>query len=187
LGRVPRSTPPDAQYSHEPCVAVARNWTRYLKPAFRHLGARTPGSRSLEMRLRAHPWLTDAAMTIADIARVHPRLRRGLTRYPVVRAWLDRAHAYPSIRALLSPRVRYAFTPRVRPEAGALRHSGCRRKVSLGLFQHEIALGHQARREHHLVDVEVGGPCFGFPMLRHEPKGLDLRSQRRVPQDGFER
>jgi glutathione S-transferase len=105
------------QYSHEPYVAVARNWIRYLKAKDRYAD-RLPeiwerGHRAfgvMELRLRAHPWLTDAGMTIADLAlfaytHVAEEGEFDLTRYPGLRAWLDRVHAHPGIRPLSSPRA----------------------------------------------------------------------------------
>ena len=70
------------QYSHEPYVAVARNWIRYLK-AKERFADRLPeiwqrGHRALgvmELRLASCPWLTDSGMTIADIDYSIPAIR----------------------------------------------------------------------------------------------------------------
>jgi glutathione S-transferase len=103
------------QYSHEPYVAVARNWIRYLKAKERY-AERLPeiwerGHRALgvmELRLRAHPWLTDAGVTIADLAlfaytHVADEGEFDLVRYPGVRAWLARFHSVPGVRPLAPP------------------------------------------------------------------------------------
>ncbi|HET8727284.1 MAG TPA: glutathione S-transferase family protein, partial [Alphaproteobacteria bacterium] len=50
-------------------------------------------------------WLTDAGMTIADIALFAYTHRAGegefdLSRYPGIVAWLDRTHTRPGIRPL---------------------------------------------------------------------------------------
>lgn len=100
------------QYSHEPYVAVARNWIHYLK-AKERFADRLPdiwdrGHRALgvmELRLRSHSWLTDAGMTIADIAlfaytHVAEEGEFDLSRYQGVRAWLDRLGKHPGIRPI---------------------------------------------------------------------------------------
>jgi glutathione S-transferase len=100
------------QYSHEPYVAVARNWIRYLK-AKERFADRLPeiwqrGYRALgvmELRLTSHEWLTDAGMTIADIALfaytdVAEEGDFDLSPYLGVRRWLDRLRAYPGMRPL---------------------------------------------------------------------------------------
>jgi glutathione S-transferase len=105
------------QYSHEPYIAVARNWIRYLKARDRYAD-RLPeiwerGHRALgimELRLQAHPWLTDAGITIADLAlfaytHVAEEGEFDLTRYPGLRAWLDRVRAHPGIRPLSPARA----------------------------------------------------------------------------------
>jgi glutathione S-transferase len=103
------------QYSHEPYVAVARNWIRYLKAKDRY-AERLPeiwerGHRALgvmELRLQLHPWLTDAGFTVADIAlfaytHVADEGEFDMGRYPGIRAWLHRVHAHPGIRPLAPP------------------------------------------------------------------------------------
>jgi glutathione S-transferase len=64
----------------------------------------------MEARLGAHPWLTDAGMTVADIAlfgytHVAEEGEFDLGRYPGVRAWLDRVHAHPGIRPISAPHL----------------------------------------------------------------------------------
>ena len=105
------------QYSHEPYVAVARNWIRHLKAKERYAD-RLPeiwqrGHRALgvmELRLASNPWLTDAGMTIADIALfaytdVADEGEFDLAAYPGVRHWLDRLRVYPRIRPLSAPKA----------------------------------------------------------------------------------
>ncbi|MGO9830330.1 MAG: glutathione S-transferase family protein [Myxococcaceae bacterium] len=100
------------QYSHEPYVAVARNWIRYLRAKERYAD-RLPdiwerGHRAfkvMERRLQGHPWLTDAGITIADLAlfaytHVAEEGEFDLSPYIGMRAWLDRLRAYPRIRPL---------------------------------------------------------------------------------------
>jgi glutathione S-transferase len=100
------------QYSHEPYIAVARNWIRFLK-AKERFQDRLPdiwerGYRALgvmERRLAAHAWLTDSGMTIADISlfaytHVAEEGEFDLAGYPGVRAWLDRVLASPGIRPM---------------------------------------------------------------------------------------
>jgi glutathione S-transferase len=100
------------QYSHEPYIAVARNWIRFLK-AKQSYADRLPdvwarGNRALgvmEQRLRNHSWLTDGGMTIADIAlfaytHVAEEGEFDLSPYPGVRAWLERSKQHPGIRPL---------------------------------------------------------------------------------------
>jgi glutathione S-transferase len=102
------------QYSHEPYIAVARNWIHFLKAKERYQD-RFPdiwerGYRALgvmERRLAAHPWLTDGGMTIADIAlfaytHVAEQGEFDLSRYAGVRAWLDRVRAFPGIQPMLT-------------------------------------------------------------------------------------
>lgn len=100
------------QYSHEPYIAVARNWIAHLKAKDR-FADRLPdiwerGHRALavmERRLAGHDWLTDSGMTIADIAlfaytQVAEEGEFDLSRYPGLRAWLARVRAHPGIRPL---------------------------------------------------------------------------------------
>lgn len=103
------------QYSHEPYVAVARNWISHLKAKERFID-RLPdiwarGHRALgvmELRLRSQPWLTDAGMTIADLAlfaytHVAEEGEFDLLPYPGLRRWLDRLRQVPGVRPLSSP------------------------------------------------------------------------------------
>ncbi len=103
------------QYSHEPYVAVARNWIHYLKAKDRYAD-RLPdiwerGHRALgvmELRLGTHSWLTDSGMTVADIAlfaytHVAEEGEFNLAPYPGLRAWLDRVRSHPGVRPLSSP------------------------------------------------------------------------------------
>lgn len=103
------------QYSHEPYIAVARNWIRYLKAKEKFID-RLPdiwarGNRALgvmELRLQAHPWLTDAGATIADLAlfaytHVAEEGEFDLLPYPGLRRWLDRLRKLPGIRPLPVP------------------------------------------------------------------------------------
>jgi glutathione S-transferase len=105
------------QYSHEPYVAVARNWIRFLNAKERYAD-RLPeiwerGHRALgvmENRLRAHRWLTDSGMTIADLAlfaytHVADEGEFDLNRYPGIRDWLSRILEDPAIRPLSRPTV----------------------------------------------------------------------------------
>ncbi len=103
------------QYSHEPYVAVARNWIRYLRAKERYADRLQEiwerGHRALavmERRLHTHPWLTDTGMTIADLSLfaytdVAEEGEFDLAHYPGLRAWLDRLRAHPDIRPLSRP------------------------------------------------------------------------------------
>ena len=100
------------QYSHEPYIAVARNILSYLKAADRFAErlaqCRERGAQALsvmERRLSAHPWLTDAGPTIADLslfAYTHVADEGGfsLAECPGVAAWVFRTAALPGIRTL---------------------------------------------------------------------------------------
>jgi glutathione S-transferase len=100
------------QYSHEPCIAVARNIVSYLKAADRFqerlAQCRERGAQALsvmERRLGAHDWLTDAGPTIADLslfAYTHVADEGGfdLGDYPGVGAWVARVAALPGITTL---------------------------------------------------------------------------------------
>jgi len=93
------------QYSHEPHIAVARNWLSYRKqwdPAA--LAERqAAGYRTLdamEAHLRDTPFFVGGRFTIADIALyayTHVAGEGGfdLERYPAIRAWLARVAALP--------------------------------------------------------------------------------------------
>jgi len=47
--------------------------------------------------------------------------------------------------------------------------------------QCETAIGYEAGRQHHLIDVAVLGPALCSLVLGVEPEGLDLGSKRSVP------
>jgi len=96
------------QYSHEPCVAVAR-LILHLLPADHPRRAELPrlherGHQALavmEQRLAAAPFLVGDALSIADLAlyaytHVADEGGFGLDRYPAVQAWLARVAAEPS-------------------------------------------------------------------------------------------
>ncbi|MBV9538593.1 MAG: glutathione S-transferase family protein [Acidisphaera sp.] len=97
------------QYSHEPNIAVARNIINYLKEAHlypeRLRQCMEGGERALdamERRLAAHPFLTDAGPTIADLALFAYTQVAGeggfdLARWPGVQAWVARVAAQPGV------------------------------------------------------------------------------------------
>ncbi len=100
------------QYSHEPCIAVARSLLTYkcsaaLQPE-RMAQCREQGERALAImqdRLAAHDWLTDAGPSIADIALfayTHVADEGGfdLAMYPGVAAWVARFAALPGVVGL---------------------------------------------------------------------------------------
>jgi glutathione S-transferase len=95
------------QYSHEPCIAVARAILRYLPPDSPRR-AELPrlqerGRRALavmERHLAAEPFFAAGRYTIADIALyayTHCAADGGfdLAAYPAVRAWLARVREAP--------------------------------------------------------------------------------------------
>lgn len=101
------------QYSHEPYIAVARNWIGHLKAKDRYAD-RLPeimerGYRALgvmERRLAAAPWLAGAAPTIADLAlfaytHMAHEGEFDLSGFPGIRAWLGRVRALPGIEPLV--------------------------------------------------------------------------------------
>ena len=97
------------QYSHEPYVAVNRDWKLHLPPAEQHRLAdriaqnHARGEHALsvmEQRLSNSAWLVTGHYTIADIALyayTHTAADGGfdLVPYSGVRAWLDRVRAQP--------------------------------------------------------------------------------------------
>lgn len=100
------------QYSHEPYIAVARNWIGYLKARTRYAD-RLPevmerGYRALavmERRLAGADWLAGGAPSIADLAlfaytHVAHEGEFELSAYPGIRAWLERVRAIPGIEPL---------------------------------------------------------------------------------------
>ena len=100
------------QYSHEPCIAVARFILRYL-PADAPRRAELPrlqerGNLALavmQQHLAKEPWFARGRYTVADIALyayTHCAADGGfdLARYPAVAAWLARVKAQPGHVAL---------------------------------------------------------------------------------------
>jgi len=100
------------QYSHEPCIAVARFILRYL-PADTPRRAELPrlaerGHQALavmEQHLAKAPWFAGGRYTVADIALyayTHCAADGGfeLGRYPALGAWLARVKAQPRHVAL---------------------------------------------------------------------------------------
>lgn len=95
------------QNSHEPAVAVARFWVRFLGKAEdwrdRLAERRKAGYRAfdvMEEALRSQPFLAGAGYSIADIALyayTHNADEGGfdLAQYPEIRAWLARVEAQP--------------------------------------------------------------------------------------------
>ncbi len=93
------------QYSHEPHIAVARNWLSYRKEwePDQLAERQAAGYRTLdamEEYLRDRTYLVGGRYTIADIslyAYTHVADEGGfdLGRYPAIRAWLERVAAQP--------------------------------------------------------------------------------------------
>jgi glutathione S-transferase len=95
------------QYSHEPCIAVARficGWTPLDSPRRADLPRlRERGHEALavmDRQLQATDWFSGAGYGIADIALFaysHCAADGGfdLARYPALSAWLDRVRAEP--------------------------------------------------------------------------------------------
>jgi glutathione S-transferase len=95
------------QYSHEPCIAVARAILRYAPPdsprraelaRLRERGDKALGV--MEQRLQASDYFAGAKYSIADIALyayTHCAADGGfeLARYPAVVAWLARVRSQP--------------------------------------------------------------------------------------------
>ena len=95
------------QYSHEPCIAVARHWIQHVEmtPA---QAAQLPGKQAggnaalavMDGHLATSDWFVGDAMTIADIALyayTHVADEGGfdLSRYPAVSDWLARVREQP--------------------------------------------------------------------------------------------
>ena len=90
------------QYSHEPCIAVARHWIQHVRMTDgqrAQLPAKQEGGRAalsvMEGHLGRTGWFGGKAMSIADIALyayTHVAEEGGfdLHDYPGVRGWLDR-------------------------------------------------------------------------------------------------
>ena len=95
------------QYSHEPCIAVARHWIQHVEmtPTRRaQLPAKHEGGRAaltvMEKHLVESAWFGGDAMSIADIALyayTHVAGEGGfdLSDYPGVTAWLARVAGQP--------------------------------------------------------------------------------------------
>jgi len=103
------------QYSHEPCIAVARficGWTPKDSPRRAELPKlRERGDQALavmERHLRSHDWFTGERYGVADIAlfaytdvAAHGGFE--MARYPAIRAWLARVAATPGFVAMPPP------------------------------------------------------------------------------------
>jgi len=97
------------QYSHEPCIAVARFQVRYLGKAVADLDPKLVerGKAALarmDAALAGRPFLVGPALTLADVALVaYTRLAHeggfDLADYPGVRAWVPRVEAALGITA----------------------------------------------------------------------------------------
>ena len=96
------------QYDHEPAIAVARFWLCYTGRPASDFADELPakhaaGYRALdamERWLASNDWLVGTGMTLADIAlyaytHVAEEGQFDLSRYPAIRAWLDRVAAEP--------------------------------------------------------------------------------------------
>jgi len=95
------------QYSHEPYIAVARFWVRYLNGEETHkeqlVEKRKGGNRALsvmEGHLRDRSFFVGERYSIADIAlyaytHVAPEGGISLEPYPTVRAWMTRVAEQP--------------------------------------------------------------------------------------------
>ena len=102
------------QYSHEPCVAVARficGWTPADSPRRAELPAlRERGHQALavmERHLSSAPWFSGADYGIADIALfaytdVADEGGFDLASYPAIRDWLARVRQTPGFVAMPS-------------------------------------------------------------------------------------
>jgi glutathione S-transferase len=103
------------QYSHEPYIAVARNWLAHIGlderrrrelPEKQERGYAALGV--MERRLAEHPFLVADRYTIADIALyayTHVAHEGGfdLSRHPGIRAWLARVRGRPGHVPLRHP------------------------------------------------------------------------------------
>ena len=95
------------QYSHEPCIAVARficGWTPLDSPRRSELPRLRERAHAalavMERHLATHDWFTGDRYGIADIALfayTAPAEEGGvsLADYPAINAWLDRVRAQP--------------------------------------------------------------------------------------------
>ncbi|MBB3342909.1 glutathione S-transferase family protein [Luteimonas sp. RC10] len=108
------------QYSHEPCLAVARficGWTPLDSPRRAELPRlHERGAQALavmETHLSAHPWFTGPRYGIADIALFPYTDAAGdggfdLSPYPALRDWLARVRATPRFVAMPAPAPEHA-------------------------------------------------------------------------------
>jgi len=101
------------QYSHEPCIAVARFIRRFLKrdddPRLPELTKRGHEALAvMESHLGRQPYFAAGQFSIADIALyayTHRAEDGGfdLAAYPAVRAWLERCRQQPGVSQMPSP------------------------------------------------------------------------------------
>ncbi|MEN5061085.1 glutathione S-transferase family protein [Luteimonas sp. TWI1416] len=108
------------QYSHEPCLAVARfirGWTPLDSPRRAELPRlHARGAQALavmETHLSARPWFTGPRYGIADIALFPYTDAAGdggfdLSPYPALCDWLDRVRATPRFVAMPAPAPEHA-------------------------------------------------------------------------------
>ena len=108
------------QYSHEPCIAVARficGWTPIDSPRRAELPRlRERGRQALavmEQHLSTNAWFSGPAYGIADIALfaytdVAADGGFDLSPYPALRDWLARVRATPGFVAMLDPAPEHA-------------------------------------------------------------------------------
>jgi glutathione S-transferase len=98
------------QYSHEPCIAVARFLRVFARrpddPRFPDLMKRGHAALAvMEGHLASHPFFAAGRLTIADIALfayTHRADEGGfdLAPYPAVRAWIDRCLQQPGMSTM---------------------------------------------------------------------------------------
>lgn len=105
------------QYSHEPCIAVARficGWTQLESPRRAGLPSlRQSGHAALavmEQHLASNTWFTGDQYGVADIALhaytcVAPHGGIALDGYPAIRDWLARVEATPGFVPMPAPDV----------------------------------------------------------------------------------
>ncbi|AWV07421.1 glutathione S-transferase [Lysobacter maris] len=106
------------QYSHEPCIAVARficGWTPLDSPRRAELPALREKGRAalavMERHLQSHEWFSGPAYGIADIALFAYTDVAGhggieLTPFPAVLDWLRRVRATPGFVPMAAPDAR---------------------------------------------------------------------------------
>ena len=100
------------QYSHEPYIAVARNWIAFQGAKVKHADKlpeiMARGYKALdvmEKRLSGHKYLAGDRLSIADLALYAYTHVAGdgefdLAAYPGIRAWLARVAAEPGITSI---------------------------------------------------------------------------------------